>query len=91
MEHEMKIFKGFSEKYNVDRLVYYESFKYIDDAIKREKNLKAWKRKWKLKLIEEGNKDWKYIFYDMVTVEEIKEWQKYITNLYGIQCKILNK
>lgn len=44
MEHEMKIFKGFSEKYNVDRLVYYESFKYMDDAIKRDKNLKAWKR-----------------------------------------------
>ncbi len=44
MEHKMKIFKGFSEKYNVDRLVYYESFKYMDDAIKREKNLKAWKR-----------------------------------------------
>lgn len=49
----------FTAKYNVNLLVYFETFQYIDDAIKREKQLKKWKRQWKINLIEEENKDWK--------------------------------
>ncbi len=57
-EHKNKLVKGFSSKYNLDKLIYYEIFQYVNDAIKREKNIKKWKRDWKIKLIEESNKDW---------------------------------
>jgi putative endonuclease len=40
------------------KLVYFEEFQYIDDAIKREKQLKNWHRQWKINLIEEGNPNW---------------------------------
>ena len=59
MEHKEKIVKGFTSKYSVDKLVYYESHNDVKEAIRRESNIKAWKRKWKLELIEEENKDWK--------------------------------
>jgi putative endonuclease len=72
IEHKEKITKGFTSKYKVDKLVYYEVHQYINDAIEREKNIKAWKRKWKLELIEEENKEWKDLFYDLATEEEIE-------------------
>lgn len=49
---------GFTEKYRVHRLVYYEMHGTITEAITREKRLKAWKRIWKLRLIEEANHSW---------------------------------
>lgn len=58
-EHKSKTFKGFTEKYNVTMLVYYESTNFIEQAIDREKQLKKWKREWKIKLIEELNPEWK--------------------------------
>jgi putative endonuclease len=58
-EHKNKTFKGFTEKYNVTILVYYESTNFIEQAIDREKQLKKWKREWKIKLIEELNPEWK--------------------------------
>jgi putative endonuclease len=57
-EHKNKLVEGFSSKYNLDKLIYFETFQYINDAIKREKNIKKWKRDWKLKLIEEDNENW---------------------------------
>ena len=72
LEHKDKIIKGFTYKYGVDKLVYYESFKYVNDAIKRETTLKAWKRNWKLELIEKENKYWKDLFYDLTSEEVIK-------------------
>jgi putative endonuclease len=72
LEHKDKIIKGFTAKYGIDKLVYYEMFDYINDAIKREGDLKEWHRKWKIRLIEERNKEWKDIFYDLVSEEEIK-------------------
>lgn len=58
-EHKSKIHpKSFSAQYNVNKLVYYETYKYILTAIKREKQLKKWRRKWKLKLIETDNPQW---------------------------------
>lgn len=78
LEHKDKIIKGFTSKYGVDKLVYFESYQYINDAIKRETNLKAWKRKWKLELIEAENKYWKDLFYDLTSEEEIKSLRENI-------------
>ncbi len=63
-EHKNKIVKGFTSKYDVNKLVYYEEYQYIDDAIHREKQLKKWNRKWKLELIEEDNPDWEDLSED---------------------------
>lgn len=57
-EHKTGKYKGFSKKYNAHSLVYYEEFKYINDAIKREKQLKNWRRSWKVDLIEKENPEW---------------------------------
>ncbi len=56
-EHKNNIVKGFTEKYNVDKLVYYEETNSIKDAIIREKQLKGWTRKKKNCLIESMNKE----------------------------------
>ena len=72
LEHKDIIIKGFTEKYGVDKLVYYETFDYINSAIQRETNLKTWKRKWKLELIEAENKYWKDLFYDFADEDDIK-------------------
>ncbi|MBT8245375.1 MAG: GIY-YIG nuclease family protein [Winogradskyella sp.] len=48
----------FTTKYNLKQLVYYEEFKYIQEAIKREKQLKNWHRQWKIDLIEQENPNW---------------------------------
>jgi putative endonuclease len=48
----------------LNKLVYFEEFQYIDDAIKREKQLKNWKRQWKIDLIEVKNKEWKDLSHD---------------------------
>lgn len=58
LEHKQKVNEGFSSRYNINRLVYFESFQYINDAILREKRLKKWNRQWKINLIEEENKEW---------------------------------
>ncbi len=57
-EHKNKLVKGFSSTYNLDKLIYSEVFQYINDAIKREKNMKKWKRQWKINLILEDNPNW---------------------------------
>jgi putative endonuclease len=57
-EHTAKTFKGFTEKYNVQTLVYYEETMDAERAIDREKQLKKWNRLWKIKLIEKNNPDW---------------------------------
>lgn len=53
--HKHKLIEGFTKKYYLDRLVYYEVFQDVNEAIQREKQLKKWKREWKLKLIKENN------------------------------------
>ncbi|MCX6575592.1 MAG: GIY-YIG nuclease family protein [Candidatus Aminicenantes bacterium] len=57
-EHKSKLIAGFTKKYNVNKLVYYEIFEIIDEAIKREKQIKAATRKKKIKLIENTNPGW---------------------------------
>jgi putative endonuclease len=56
-EHKLGLVDGFTKKYNVDRLVYYEIIPDLKSAIKREKQLKNWHRQWKINLIESKNKD----------------------------------
>ncbi len=58
-EHKNKLVDGFSKKYNLTKLVYYESTVDVASAIKREKQLKNWHRDWKINLIEENNVEWK--------------------------------
>jgi len=58
-EHKLKAFpKSFTAKYNCDKLVYFEQFENGEEAIKREKQMKKWKREWKINLIEEFNPNW---------------------------------
>lgn len=57
-EHKNKLINGFTKKYNLTKLVYFETFNRIEDAIRREKQLKNWHRQWKVNLIESVNKDW---------------------------------
>ena len=54
-EHKNKLIEGFTSKYNLNKLVYIETTTSIEDAIKREKQLKNWHRKWKINLIKEIN------------------------------------
>jgi putative endonuclease len=57
-EHKEKFVRGFTKRYGVVRLVYYEQFDDIEQAILREKRLKKWNRAWKIRLIEEKNPNW---------------------------------
>ena len=64
-QHKNKLFDGFSKKYEVDKLVYYEIFPDSLSAIKREKRIKKWRRVWKLRIIEEKNPEWKDLFQEI--------------------------
>jgi putative endonuclease len=57
-EHKLKIMKGFTKRYGVHKLVYYEQFEDLENAIRREKQLKKYNRAWKIRLIEELNPNW---------------------------------
>jgi len=65
-EHKQKFIDGFSKKYNLTNLVYYEQFDSIENAIKREKQLKNWKREWKLNIINQFNPIWKDLYSSIV-------------------------
>lgn len=57
-EHKNGVIKGFTKKYNVNRLVYYEVHDNAEAGTKRERNMKEWKRQWKIELIEKDNSEW---------------------------------
>ncbi len=61
-EHKSKLIEGFTKKYNVDKLIYFESFDSPEEAIKREKQLKAGSRKKKIDLINNKNPEWKDLY-----------------------------
>ncbi|WP_430409722.1 GIY-YIG nuclease family protein [Kordia sp.] len=58
-QHKNNKVGTFTGKYNVYKLVYFETTKYVNNAIQREKQLKKWKRQWKINLINGLNPDWK--------------------------------
>ena len=61
-EHREGVIKGFNSRYSMIRLVCYETFPLVVDAIQREKNIKHWSRAWKIALIEKTNPDWKDLY-----------------------------
>ena len=64
-QHKNNLVEGFTKRYRVYSLVYFESTNDVRSAIQREKNLKAWQRAWKIRLIEETNPDWKDLYEDL--------------------------
>lgn len=65
LEHKLEITKGFTNKYKIHLLVYYEIVDNIEIAILREKQLKWWKREWKINLIESKNPEWKDLYKEL--------------------------
>ena len=66
-EHKKGLIGGFTKKYHVHRLVYYDETNDIYEAIKREKQIKKWKRYWKIELIESMNPEWKDLYNDLLS------------------------
>jgi putative endonuclease len=67
-QHKNNLVEGFTQKYHVHRLVYFEEHSTPNDAILREKQIKKWNRDWKIRLIEEKNPEWRDLW------KEISEW-----------------
>jgi len=65
-EHKNKVADGFTKKYNIDKLVYYEQTENVMSALEREKQLKKWNRDWKIKLIEKENPKWSDLYLDLM-------------------------
>ena len=65
-QHKSKVAEGFTAKYGVDKLVYYEAHGSAEAAIVREKQLKKWRRSWKIELIEGLNPDWRDLCEELV-------------------------
>ena len=65
-EHKHDLINGFTQKYSVHMLVYFKQYKNVESAIRREKQLKFWHRKWKLRLIEETNPEWQDLYTDIL-------------------------
>ena len=66
-EHKMKLAEGFTETYDIDRLVYYEQCQDVEYALRREKRLKKYNRQWKIDLIEKLNPDWKDLYEELLS------------------------
>ena len=64
-KHKEGHFDGFTKKYGVNQLVYFEECNDIRDAIEAEKRIKEWKRKWKLRIIEKSNPNWKDLYNEI--------------------------
>jgi len=65
-QHKNKLVSGFSAKYNLSKLVYFEQFEDMNNAILREKRLKKWNRDWKNRLINNLNPDWRDLYFDLI-------------------------
>lgn len=62
VEHRQGVGSKFTKRYNVGKLVYFEGYKNVHEAIHREKCIKEWKRNWKIELIEKMNPEWNDLF-----------------------------
>lgn len=65
-EHKNDLVKGFTQKYTIHKLVYFEATESIESAIMREKQLKTWNRAWKINLIEKSNPGWNDLYSDLI-------------------------
>jgi putative endonuclease len=64
-QHKNDMVEGFAKRYNVHRLVYYEQYADMMEAILREKQLKKWNRAWKIELIERENPEWRDLWFEL--------------------------
>lgn len=64
-EHKLGLIEGFTNKYKINKLVYFETYNDINEAILREKRIKKWNRNWKIKIIEEMNPEWNDLYDDL--------------------------
>jgi len=64
-QHKEKLLPGFSSRYDIRRLVWFEAYEDPVNAIEREKEIKKWRRAWKIDLIERDNPDWKDLYPDI--------------------------
>jgi len=64
-QHKQGLVEGFTKKYAVGNLVYYETYHDSENAIKRERQMKKWKREWKIELIEKSNPKWLDLYRDI--------------------------
>ena len=78
VEHKLQLHDGFTKRYNVYKLVYFESFQYVNDAISRETEIKRWKRQWKNRLIFKENKEMRDLIYDYMSEKEIEDLKEYV-------------
>jgi putative endonuclease len=67
-QHRNDVLDGFTRRYSVHRLVWYEVHPTASAAIRREKQLKEWQRAWKIRVIEEMNPDWRDLWSDLATI-----------------------
>ena len=65
-EHKTNVVEGFTEKYRVHKLVYWEQLDSVESAIQREKQLKRWNRQWKIALIEKQNSNWQDMYEQLL-------------------------
>jgi len=65
-QHKVDMVDGFTKRYGVHTLVWYEAHDSMESAIRREKPIKEWKRKWKLELVEKDNPEWKDLYEDLL-------------------------
>ena len=66
--HKNDLAEGFTRKYGVHRLVYFETCDDYDSALQREKQIKEWKRQWKIELIEKANPEWRDLYEDILSI-----------------------
>jgi putative endonuclease len=72
-QHKLRISDGFTKKFNVDKLVYFEHFINVESAIIREKRIKKWKTEWKVRAIKKENPEFKDLLYEMMDKSQTKE------------------
>jgi putative endonuclease len=64
-EHKNNLVEGFTKRYGIHKLVYYEVYSDIYDAIEREKRMKKWNREWKINLIKKSNPSWEDLYLNL--------------------------
>lgn len=72
LQHKSGFYDGFTKKYKINKLVYFESYNSEFDALKREKELKGWKRFKKIEIIEKENKNWQDLYKEIISIYKIK-------------------
>ena len=87
-QHRNHVIKGFTHRYNCEKLVYFEHYNEIEEAIRREKQLKGWRRDWKNNLISGMNPEWKDLFECPEVLEEAqnREYMENVENMENHPC-----